>query len=85
MTYVASGLKYRISYFCNISLPYFMTSPWQANYNFTQLCLWWLARIPEGRSGQLEEIAGLAVFLPSEEADDISGAAIVIEGAWLTT
>ena len=44
-----------------------------------------LARIPKGRLGQPEEIANLAVFLASEEADYISGAAIVIDGGWLTS
>lgn len=43
-----------------------------------------LARIPKGRLGQPEEIASLAVFLASEESDYISGAAIVIDGGWLT-
>ena len=44
-----------------------------------------LRRIPKGRLGQPEDIAHLAVFLASEEADYISGAAIVIDGGWLTT
>jgi 3-oxoacyl-[acyl-carrier protein] reductase len=44
-----------------------------------------LARIPKGRLGQPEEIANLAVFLASEEADYISGAPIVIDGGWLVT
>jgi NAD(P)-dependent dehydrogenase (short-subunit alcohol dehydrogenase family) len=44
-----------------------------------------LARIPKGRLGQPEDIASLAVFLASEESDYISGAAIVIDGGWLTT
>jgi len=44
-----------------------------------------LARIPKGRLGQPEEIADLAVFLASGESDYISGAAIVIDGGWLTT
>jgi NAD(P)-dependent dehydrogenase (short-subunit alcohol dehydrogenase family) len=44
-----------------------------------------LARIPKGRLGQPEEIASLAVFLSSGESDYISGAAIVIDGGWLTT
>ena len=44
-----------------------------------------LARIPKGRLGQPEEIASLAVFLASEESDYVSGAAIVIDGGWLTT
>jgi NAD(P)-dependent dehydrogenase (short-subunit alcohol dehydrogenase family) len=44
-----------------------------------------LARIPKGRLGQPDEIASLAVFLASEESDYISGAAIVIDGGWLTS
>jgi NAD(P)-dependent dehydrogenase (short-subunit alcohol dehydrogenase family) len=40
---------------------------------------------PKGRLGQPEEIANLAVFLASGESDYISGAAIVIDGGWLTT
>jgi 3-oxoacyl-[acyl-carrier protein] reductase len=44
-----------------------------------------LARIPKGRLGQPEEIASLAVFLASGESDYISGAAIVIDGGWLTS
>jgi len=44
-----------------------------------------LSRIPKGRLGQPEDIANLAVFLASQESDYISGAAIVIDGGWLTT
>jgi NAD(P)-dependent dehydrogenase (short-subunit alcohol dehydrogenase family) len=44
-----------------------------------------LSRIPKGRLGQPEDIAHLAVFLASEEADYISGTAIVIDGGWLTS
>jgi NAD(P)-dependent dehydrogenase (short-subunit alcohol dehydrogenase family) len=44
-----------------------------------------LARIPKGRLGQPEEIGSLAVFLASDESDYISGAAIVIDGGWLTS
>ena len=44
-----------------------------------------LARVPKGRLGKPEEIGSLAAFLASEEADYISGSAIVIDGAWLTS
>jgi len=44
-----------------------------------------LLRIPKGRLGQPEDIANLAVFLASDESDYISGAAIVIDGGWLTS
>jgi NAD(P)-dependent dehydrogenase (short-subunit alcohol dehydrogenase family) len=44
-----------------------------------------LQRIPKHRLGTTEDIANLAVFLASEESDYISGAAIVIDGGWLTS
>ena len=44
-----------------------------------------LLRIPKSRLGEPEDIANLAVFLASEESNYISGAAIVIDGGWLTT
>jgi 3-oxoacyl-[acyl-carrier protein] reductase len=44
-----------------------------------------LLRIPKGRLGQPEEIAHLAVFLASEEASYITGAAIVVDGGWLAS
>jgi len=44
-----------------------------------------LTRIPIGRLGKPEEIASLAAFLASEEASYISGAAIVVDGGWLTS
>ncbi|MFC1910244.1 SDR family NAD(P)-dependent oxidoreductase [Chloroflexota bacterium] len=44
-----------------------------------------LLRIPKGRLGQPEDIANLVVFLASDDSDYISGAAIVIDGGWLTS
>jgi len=44
-----------------------------------------LRRIPKARIGRPAEVANLAVFLASEEADYISGAAVVIDGGWLST
>jgi NAD(P)-dependent dehydrogenase (short-subunit alcohol dehydrogenase family) len=41
-------------------------------------------RIPKGRLGKPEEVAGLAVFLASDEAEYITGSAIVIDGGWLS-
>jgi 3-oxoacyl-[acyl-carrier protein] reductase len=43
-----------------------------------------IARIPKGRLGRPEEVANLAVFLASEEAEYITGSAIVIDGGWLS-
>lgn len=41
-----------------------------------------LGKIPLGRWGQPSEIAGLAVYLCSEEAGYITGTDIVIDGGW---
>lgn len=40
------------------------------------------ARIPMGRAAQPEEIAGPALFLASDDASYISGASLLIDGAW---
>ena len=41
-----------------------------------------IARIPLGRAAQPEEIAGPALFLASDDASYISGASLLVDGAW---
>ena len=41
-----------------------------------------LARIPMGRAAQPEDIAGPALFLASGEARYVSGASLLVDGAW---
>jgi NAD(P)-dependent dehydrogenase (short-subunit alcohol dehydrogenase family) len=41
-----------------------------------------LQRIPMGRAAQPEDIAGPALFLASEEARYVSGASLLVDGAW---
>ena len=41
-----------------------------------------IAKIPLGRWGELEEIQGLAVFLASDASSFVTGAAITIDGGW---
>jgi NAD(P)-dependent dehydrogenase (short-subunit alcohol dehydrogenase family) len=41
-----------------------------------------LANIPLGRWGKVEEIGKLAVYLCSEEAGFITGTDILIDGGW---
>ena len=41
-----------------------------------------LARVPMGRWGKMEEIGALALFLCSEEAGYITGTDILIDGGW---
>ncbi|MEH1129035.1 SDR family oxidoreductase [Micromonospora sp. CPCC 206061] len=42
-----------------------------------------LDRIPAGRWGRPEDLAGAAVFLASSAADYVHGAAIAVDGGWL--
>lgn len=41
-----------------------------------------LARQPSGRLGTADEVAGLAVYLASDESTFTTGAAIVVDGGW---
>ena len=42
-----------------------------------------IAGIPAGRAAQPEEVAALAAFIASDEADYMSGTAVILDGAYL--
>jgi len=44
-----------------------------------------IARIPAGRAAQPDDIAGPALFLASDEARYVSGASLLVDGAWAVT
>ncbi|MBI5355052.1 MAG: 3-oxoacyl-ACP reductase FabG [Candidatus Aenigmarchaeota archaeon] len=44
-----------------------------------------LSRIPKGRIGRPEDIAAVAVFLASQEADYVNGTVIYADGGWLAS
>jgi NAD(P)-dependent dehydrogenase (short-subunit alcohol dehydrogenase family) len=44
---------------------------------------WILSRIPMGRTGEPEDLAGAVVFLASDAARYITGQSIVVDGGWL--
>ena len=43
-----------------------------------------LARIPQGRWGRPEDIAGAALFLASNLSDYVTGHTLVVDGGWLS-
>jgi 2-deoxy-D-gluconate 3-dehydrogenase len=43
-----------------------------------------LERIPAGRWGTPEDLAGAAVFLASSASDYLHGHALVVDGGWLS-
>lgn len=45
----------------------------------------YLDRIPAKRAAEPEEIAGVALFLASDDASYVNGENIVVDGAWATT
>ena len=42
-----------------------------------------LSRIPAGRLGEPEDLAGAAVFLASRASDYVNGTVLVVDGGWL--
>jgi 2-deoxy-D-gluconate 3-dehydrogenase len=42
-----------------------------------------LERIPAGRWGSAEDIAGAAVFLSSRASDYVNGHVLVVDGGWM--
>jgi 2-deoxy-D-gluconate 3-dehydrogenase len=42
-----------------------------------------LERIPAGRWGNPEDLAGAAVFLASSASDYVNGAVLPVDGGWL--
>ena len=42
-----------------------------------------LARIPAGRWGQPQDLAGAAVFLASRASDYVHGIVLPVDGGWL--
>ncbi|MEM8853959.1 MAG: SDR family oxidoreductase, partial [Pseudomonadota bacterium] len=42
-----------------------------------------LSRVPAGRWGEAEDLAGATVFLASRASDFVHGAVIPVDGGWL--
>lgn len=60
----------------------FVTEMNTALYNDPERYQWFASRVPMGRWGQPEELAGAVVFLASEASSFITGANLMVDGGW---
>ena len=67
----------------NAIAPTFLETPMTASFFAdTEFRNWVLSRIPLGRVGRMQEVAGAIVFLASPAASLITGTSLVIDGGW---
>jgi NAD(P)-dependent dehydrogenase (short-subunit alcohol dehydrogenase family) len=67
----------------NAIAPTFLETPMTASFfRDTEFRNWVLSRIPLGRIGRMDEVAGAIVFLASPAASLITGTSLVIDGGW---
>jgi NAD(P)-dependent dehydrogenase (short-subunit alcohol dehydrogenase family) len=67
----------------NAIAPTFLETPLTASFFAdTEFRNWVLNRIPLGRIGRMEEVAGAVVFLASPAASLITGTSLLIDGGW---
>ena len=67
----------------NSIAPTFLETPMTASFFAdTEFRNWVLSRIPLGRIGRMEEVAGAVVFLASPAASLITGTSLLIDGGW---
>jgi len=70
---------------CNVICPGPVSTPLARSMHSEATQREWLSRLPMGRYGTPEEIAGIAVFLASPAAAYITGQAIAVDGGWSAT
>jgi NAD(P)-dependent dehydrogenase (short-subunit alcohol dehydrogenase family) len=67
----------------NAIAPTFLETPMTASFlTDPEFRNWVMSRIPLGRIGRMEEIAGAIVFLASPAASLITGTSLMIDGGW---
>jgi NAD(P)-dependent dehydrogenase (short-subunit alcohol dehydrogenase family) len=70
----------------NAVLPgYYLTAMTEALFKNEERKKWILGRIPMGRTGVPDDLAGTVVFLSSEASDYITGQIIPVDGGWLSS
>ena len=67
----------------NSIAPTFLETPMTASFLADpEFRNWVMSRIPLGRIGRMEEIAGAIVFLASPAASLVTGTSLLIDGGW---
>lgn len=70
----------------NAVLPgYYKTALTEDLFKNEEKAKWVLSRIPLGRTGLPEDLAGTVVFLSSEASDYITGQILPVDGGWLSS
>jgi len=70
----------------NAVLPgYYKTALTEDLFKNEERAKWVLSRIPLGRTGLPEDLAGTVVFLSSEASDYVTGQIIPVDGGWLSS
>lgn len=62
---------------------YFRTAMTAPAFENKELLSWMKSRIPIGRTGVPEDLAGATVFLASDASDYVTGQIIFVDGGWL--
>ncbi len=62
---------------------YFLTEMTKPFFEDEKHSAWILERIPLGRIGTEEDLAGTAIFLSSKASDYITGQTFIVDGGWL--
>jgi len=66
-----------------ISPGYFITELTAALFADPERAKWVLGKIPMGRTGTPEDLAGAVVFLASKASDYVTGQILSVDGGWL--
>lgn len=64
---------------------YFVTPMTQPFYDDAEHRAWIESRIPAGRWGTVEDLAGPVLFLASSASDYVTGQVIIVDGGWLAS
>ncbi len=66
----------------NVIVPGYFHSDLTAQFKLTPFYQETIKRVPAGRWGETEELAGTAIFLASQASDFMTGASLVVDGGY---